>query len=205
MNQATATIITSETTSEDGDGPEPSLGCDPDQPPEPMSDPKTVLTIQCAGLDNSIDLTWLETQLSKAIGQIARPVQRVTIKLVDDREMVLLHKSHCDDNSTTDVLTFENSAESDAIDVDIAICVDEAHRQATNFNHNINQELLLYAIHGLLHCAGFDDKTDEQSRAIHKEEDRILAAIGVGAIYKRNETGHDASCVTDVRDRGSGS
>ena len=205
MNQATATIITSETTSEDGDGPEPSLGCDPDQPPEPMSDPKTVLTIQCAGLDNSIDLTWLETQLSKAIGQIARPVQRVTIKLVDDREMVLLHKSHCDDNSTTDVLTFENSAESDAVDVDIAICVDEAHRQATNFNHNINQELLLYAIHGLLHCAGFDDKTDEQSRAIHKEEDRILAAIGVGAIYKRNETGHDASCDSKGRDRGYGS
>ena len=39
----------------------------------------------------------------------------------------------------------------------------------------------------------FDDKTNEQSSAIHKEEDRILQAIGVGAIYERDDSGHDES------------
>ena len=40
---------------------------------------------------------------------------------------------------------------------------------------------------------------------MHKEEDRILEAIGVGPIYKRNEAGHDASCESKGRDRGYGS
>ena len=36
---------------------------------------------------------------------------------------------------------------------------------------------------GILHCAGYEDKSDEGFRAIHAEEDRILAAIGVGPVF----------------------
>jgi ssRNA-specific RNase YbeY (16S rRNA maturation enzyme) len=48
---------------------------------------------------------------------------------------------------------------------------------------SIEREVLLYALHGILHCAGFDDRTPQDFEAMHAEEDRILLAIDVGATF----------------------
>jgi len=50
----------------------------------------------------------------------------------------------------------------------------------------VRHELLLYALHGLLHCCGYDDSTDADREVMHTEEDRILEAIGVGRVYGTN-------------------
>ena len=86
---------------------------------------------------------------------------------------------------------------------DIAVCVDEADRGAALRDHTIQREALLYALHGVLHCAGFDDRNEENSRAMHAEEDRILEAIGVGATFGRDGSGHDDDRAAESRDRGS--
>jgi probable rRNA maturation factor len=87
-------------------------------------------------------------------------------------------------DESTDVLTFP-SASDGSIDVDIAVCADEARRQAADRGHDVTRELLLYALHGLLHCAGFDDRDEAGFNAMHAEEDRILDAIGVGMTFGR--------------------
>ena len=102
--------------------------------------------------------------------------------------MVALHEQHCDIPGTTDVLTFDLRADLAApIDVDIVVCLDEAARQAASRGHDAIHELLLYVLHGVLHCAGYDDHDDDDYAAMHAEEDRILAAIGVGALFTRPE------------------
>ena len=45
-------------------------------------------------------------------------------------------------------------------------------------------QLLLYILHGLLHCAGFDDHDPAEHDRMHTEEDRILTAIGVGPVFR---------------------
>ena len=69
------------------------------------------------------------------------------------------------------------------IQAEIAVCVDEARRRAAELNHSVERELLLYCIHGVLHCAGFDDQTESGFAAMHAEEDRILNLVGVGATF----------------------
>ncbi|HWB55226.1 MAG TPA: rRNA maturation RNase YbeY, partial [Tepidisphaeraceae bacterium] len=66
---------------------------------------------------------------------------------------------------------------------EIIICLDEARRQARKRRIPISHELLLYAIHGLLHLAGFDDRTEKDYQKIHREEDRILTRLGVGPVF----------------------
>ncbi len=56
-------------------------------------------------------------------------------------------------------------------------------RQARQRGHSVERELLLYAVHGLLHCAGFDDHGTAAFDRMHAEEDRILRAIGIGPIF----------------------
>lgn len=129
----------------------------------------------------------------------------VRVSVLDDAAMSKLHKDFCDIEGTTDVLTFDLSdgRNSDidrvliTIDTDIAVCLDEALRHATPGGYPVEHELLLYVVHGVLHCLGHDDHDPEQAAAMHRREDEILRAIGVGAVYARPgaarpATEHDA-------------
>jgi probable rRNA maturation factor len=61
--------------------------------------------------------------------------------------------------------------------------VDEARRQAAGRALPVERELLLYCVHGVLHCLGYDDHDDAEYVRMHAEEDRILEAIGVGRTF----------------------
>jgi len=120
----------------------------------------------------------------------ARARGEVRIKLVDDDEMVRAHARSHDDPTTTDVITYDlRDDDTDPLDTDLIVCADEARRRARELDHPIEHELTLYAIHGALHCLGYDD-TDETSRErIHAREDELLGAIGIGPVYAKRENG----------------
>ncbi len=99
--------------------------------------------------------------------------------------MAALHLRHLGIEGPTDVLTFDGSEGGGPIDVDIVVCVDEATRACEGTAVSVEQELLLYTVHGILHCAGFNDTDESASRAMHVEEGRILEAIGQGDLFQR--------------------
>lgn len=126
---------------------------------------------------------WLAEHLRKAVAALERG-GRVHLQVVDDAAMDRYHRQHSGVPGTTDVLTFPNGS-GPALDVDIIACADEAYRQSTERGHAPERELLLYAVHGVLHCLGHDDHDPEAYARMHAEEDRILAAIGVGSTFDR--------------------
>jgi probable rRNA maturation factor len=130
---------------------------------------------------------WVQDLLAACLVHVAGPVARVTVEIIDDHRMAALHERFSSVPGTTDVLTFPASSPGEPVEVDIAICVDEAARQSRARGHDLRHELLLYALHGVLHCAGFDDRTPDDHARMHAEEDRILQAIGLGAVYAREE------------------
>lgn len=133
-------------------------------------------------LDSSLipapDAAWVAERLENLCALVAPALGRLTVRLVEDAEMSRLHARHMNDPTTTDVLTF-----ADGTEADVAVCVDEARRRAGELGHELRRELLLYGLHGLLHAVGYDDRTPEDFARMHAEEDRLLAAIGVGAIF----------------------
>lgn len=136
----------------------------------------------------SADADWLVARLVDALGAMKPPadggrVTRVSIRLVGDATMSDAHLKWCAVEGTTDVITF-HGIESDGLHVDLLLCVDEAERRSAEIGHEIRRELLLYAIHGVLHCLGHDDRDPDSFERMHCEEDRVLRAIGVGAVYR---------------------
>jgi probable rRNA maturation factor len=108
--------------------------------------------------------------------------------------MSVQHEEFTGISGTTDVLTFDMSGESDPrgvplLDVDITVCLDEAARQGVRRCHAPEDELLLYALHGVLHCLGHDDHDDDAYRAMHAAEDEILAAIGASVRFHADDHG----------------
>ncbi len=119
--------------------------------------------------------------IEDALGQIGRPGE-VRVRLVGDAEMSDAHARYKDTPGTTDVLTFDLS-DGGVLDADLLVCVDEARRRASDMGHPVTHELILYIVHGVLHCVGFDDAAPADARAMHREEDRILSAIGLGPVF----------------------
>ena len=130
-----------------------------------------------------LDLQWVRAKLAAALDHVERPIGDVAIKIVRDAAMRELHQRHRRSVETTDVLTFDHSDADGPVEADIVICVDEAARRAAEMDISVEREVLLYALHGILHCAGFDDRTPQDFEAMHAEEDRILVAIDVGATF----------------------
>ena len=111
----------------------------------------------------------------------------VRARIVDDDHMAAIHLRHSKIESTTDVLTFDLRDDptdpAAPLDTDLFACLDEARRQAAPRGHAPERELLLYILHGALHCLGFDDHTDDGFDAMHRAEDELLAAAGIGPLF----------------------
>ena len=127
----------------------------------------------------------LEVPLRKILRLLNVGEYRWNILLVGDREMKKLHRQYLQDPATTDVLTFDmrEDPESSAMHLETVLCTDEARRRASELGHSVEHELLLYAVHSLLHVQGHDDATPSQAARMHQREDELLAQIGVGPVY----------------------
>lgn len=148
-------------------------------------------------------LAWLSEAGGRAVG-LLNVGGEVRVRVVEDAEMAAAHLEYAEVEGTTDVLTFDMSDRDEnpevpernlgrlctvyerelfCVDTDILICFDEAVRQAARRGYPVEKELLLYIVHGVLHCLGWDDHDDEASEAMHAVEDEVLVKIGVGPVY----------------------
>ena len=132
-----------------------------------------------AGIE--IDLGWLVGMGREIVTLLPRPVDEVAIALLDDAEMDRLHRTHCGVEGTTDVLSYPDpdAEESSGLAGDLAIGVEVAAREASARGRRIEDEILLYAAHGLLHLAGERDATPESAARMRGAQDRIMQALGL--------------------------
>lgn len=137
------------------------------------------------------DESLLKESISRVIGFVQAPdsskVQfcRVSVRVVRDDEMSTLHAKYSGDPSTTDVIAFVGSLPSEPVELDVAVCRDEAQRQAAQLGHSLEHELLLYTVHAMVHASGFDDGSDSEAVEMRAQQDRILVAAGFPALSTR--------------------
>jgi probable rRNA maturation factor len=116
---------------------------------------------------------------------IRAPLRQLSIVLVGDRAMADLHDRFMGLPDPTDVLTFpiDLDARENPLSGEVFICVPYARRAAKPREIPVQNELLLYALHGMLHLCGFDDRTERGFAQMHRKEDRILQQLGIGAVF----------------------
>jgi probable rRNA maturation factor len=113
---------------------------------------------------------------------LPNPLREVSIALVNDATMSDLHQEFMNLAGPTDVLTFPMDEEKQS--GEIVICVPEARRRAKEQHTSARNELLLYAIHGMLHLCGMDDRTQRGFERMHRMEDDILTQLGIGPVFR---------------------
>ena len=104
---------------------------------------------------------------------------RVNILFLNDVRMAELHKRYLGKEEPTDVLAFSmregKTLKGDLrLLGDIAISTETALRQAKRFHSNVDRELTLYVIHGILHLLGYEDRKKRARLKMRQKERELL-------------------------------
>jgi len=108
-------------------------------------------------------LTDLATRTLRSEG--AGPVE-LSVSLVTREEMADLHGRYLDDPEPTDVLSF--TMDEEGLLGDVVICPAVAAAQ----NPDLEAELRLLLVHGILHLLGYDHDEEEERRAMWARQER---------------------------------
>jgi probable rRNA maturation factor len=125
-----------------------------------------------------------------------RPRFELAFVLVDDRQMAGLHERYLHQAGPTDVITFDHCggrpppAGEAWICGDIVISLDTARRQAREFGTTWPDEVVRYAVHGVLHLVGLDDHEPAARRRMKRAEDRLVAALAARFDFRRLARAH---------------
>lgn len=97
----------------------------------------------------------------------------VVFHVVSDEALFEMNVKHLNHHTLTDVITFPYSL-GKFVSGEIFISADRAVDNAKSNKTTGSEEVLRYAVHGMLHLCGLDDDTKEKKEEIHKQEDAYL-------------------------------
>lgn len=96
--------------------------------------------------------------------EAAGPVE-LSVSLVTAAEMTELHVKYAGEEGATDVLSF--TMDEEGLLGDVVICPEVAARQSDD----LQAELRLLLVHGILHLLGYDHQEDEERAAMWKRQE----------------------------------
>lgn len=134
----------------------------------------------------------LRTKLIQAAGLILQEYNLeqgdVGIILTDNQTLHQLNRQYRGLDAPTDVLSFGMiepihladafAGQDDELVVgDIYISMEKAEQQAREAGHPLHREILILAVHGLLHLIGYDHTDDGGYATMRKKETEILSQL----------------------------
>lgn len=102
----------------------------------------------------------------------------ISLAFVDNPTIHRLNKRYLDHDEPTDVLSFPlGEGRAGRLAGELVIGAEVARDQAQSRGHDVQAELALYVIHGLLHLCGHDDKSAGDAAAMRERERHYLRQL----------------------------
>jgi probable rRNA maturation factor len=111
--------------------------------------------------------------------KLARVRGEVDVLIADDARLRELNRRYRGKNQPTDVLSFPRPNGAEQRGGDIAISAQIARFNARRYGHSTADELKILVLHGMLHLAGYDHKTDDGR--MRRLEARLRSELGLPA------------------------
>ncbi|MCH2209954.1 MAG: rRNA maturation RNase YbeY [Fuerstiella sp.] len=128
----------------------------------------------------------------------------LSFSLVDNKTIHAVNHAYLQHDFPTDVISFQldwrhptrNSPKSDAerraagahIEGEIMVSVEYAESEAARLGWELQSELTLYSVHGMLHVCGYDDQEIVQQQIMRARETFILEQLGIPKIPRDPDT-----------------
>ena len=103
---------------------------------------------------------------------------KLSFAFVDNNEIKRLNKKYFDSDDVTDVIAFPLNNHNNSLNGEIVVSVETAVDTAIKEDVDVEGEIVLYVVHGLLHLLGYSDVNREDAIIMHEKESKILKALG---------------------------
>ena len=111
----------------------------------------------------------------------------ISLAFVDNLAIHQLNKRYLGHDEPTDVLSFPMSDPgSKRLTGELVIGAEVAQIEAESRGHDVQTELALYVIHGLLHLCGYDDKSSSDAEEMRERERDYLRLLGMPDIAPKD-------------------
>ena len=118
-------------------------------------------------------LTLKEDALAMWLEKIAHAedykIDKMDYNFIDAKVLLKLNERHLDHDTYTDIITFDYS-EGNTVLAEVFISTDALNENASKFCQSIANESLRLIVHALLHCVGYNDKTDQDKKVMREKE-----------------------------------
>ena len=119
----------------------------------------------------------------------------MNVLLTDDRGIREMNREYRGIDRETDVLSFpaldgirdrvlraaehpfETDEEGRLFLGSIAICTARAKEQAQEYGHSYERELYYLAVHGILHCLGYDHEEENDKKEMRAREEEVMQKL----------------------------
>ena len=98
----------------------------------------------------------------------------VSVAVVDDPTILDLNRRYLQHDYPTDVLSFVLERGDGCLDGEVIVSAETAGRECHGYGWAVQEELMLYTVHGSLHLVGFDDQSPCQAERMRVKEQSYL-------------------------------
>lgn len=130
-----------------------------------------------AGGTTKIKAEFLEKVANAAFSCFSEKEGEIELRFVSSKEIRELNSQYRDKDMPTDVLSFSLSDK--PLTGQIFICYNIAQKQAGKFGKEIDDEIALLLVHGILHIFGYDHDDSSEASKMETFEEEILNKIGI--------------------------
>lgn len=129
--------------------------------------------------------TWMSVILANRLDTNAE----LTIRIVDEEEMIQLNARYSNKNKVTNVLSFPIHFESDLDGLDsdilgdIVICAEVVELEAKQQNKELLSHWAHMVVHGVLHLLGFDHQNTIEANEMETLEIDLMQQLGFPSPY----------------------
>lgn len=114
--------------------------------------------------------TWIEQTLLAE----NRILKEINFIFCNDQYLLKINQDYLQHDTYTDIITFDNSETEKEVVSDIFISVERVAENASSYQISFLQELHRVMIHGVLHLAGYKDKSVKEKGTMRGKENFYL-------------------------------
>jgi len=133
------------------------------------------MNITIEGIDETISRQ-IETALNQLNLELNLELEHLSLQFISDEELLHINKEFLNHDYYTDIITFDLRDELSK-EAELYISLDRILDNATQLNVKHETEMYRVIIHGLLHLAGYKDKTEEDVNEMRSQENKYLDSV----------------------------
>jgi len=127
-------------------------------------------------------------KIIKGVLKVEKKDAELSIVFIDNKTIKQINRAFLGHNYATDVLsfTYDETSFKNNVNGEIVVSVEMASKLSRRYGYEVEGEIVLYLVHGLLHLLGYDDKRKKDAKKMHQRAGELLLSLGYRDVYIPN-------------------